>query len=49
VTCKKGAHWLPMIVIDLVHVSAEECFHTPPTSMAEWKERRLEYLASQQK
>jgi electron transport complex protein RnfB len=31
--------------IELVPVSAEEWFHVP-SSMAEWEERRLEYLAS---
>jgi Pyruvate/2-oxoacid:ferredoxin oxidoreductase delta subunit len=32
--------------IEMVPVSAEEWFHVP-NSMAEWEERRLEYLASQ--
>jgi electron transport complex protein RnfB len=36
----------PTDAIELVPVSAEEWFHTP-SSMAEWEERRLEYLASQ--
>jgi ferredoxin len=35
----------PTDVIELVPVSAEEWFHTP-SSMAEWEERRLEYLAA---
>jgi Na+-translocating ferredoxin:NAD+ oxidoreductase RNF subunit RnfB len=32
--------------IEMVPVSAEEWFHVP-SSMAEWEERRLEYLAAQ--
>jgi electron transport complex protein RnfB len=36
----------PTDAIELVPVSAEEWFHTP-ASMAEWEERRLEFLASQ--
>jgi Na+-translocating ferredoxin:NAD+ oxidoreductase subunit B len=32
--------------IEMVPVSAEEWFHTP-SSMAEWEERRLEFLAAQ--
>jgi ferredoxin len=36
----------PTDAIELVPVSEEEWFHTP-SSMAEWEERRLEYLASQ--
>ena len=35
----------PTDAIELVPVSAEEWFHVP-SSMAEWEERRLEYLAS---
>jgi MinD superfamily P-loop ATPase len=36
----------PTDAIELEPVSAQEWFHTP-SSMAEWEERRLEYLASQ--
>jgi Na+-translocating ferredoxin:NAD+ oxidoreductase subunit B len=36
----------PTDAIELVPVSAEEWFHVP-SSMAEWEERRLEYLAAQ--
>ena len=36
----------PSDAIELVPVSAEEWFHVP-SSMAEWEERRLEYLAAQ--
>jgi Pyruvate/2-oxoacid:ferredoxin oxidoreductase delta subunit len=35
----------PTDAIEMVPVSAEEWFHTP-SSMAEWEERRLEYLAA---
>ena len=36
----------PTDAIELVPVSAEEWFHIP-SSMAEWEERRLEFLAAQ--
>ena len=36
----------PTDAIEMVPVSAEEWFHVP-SSMAEWEERRLEYLAAQ--
>jgi hypothetical protein len=36
----------PTDAIDLMPVSKEEWFHTP-ASMAEWEERRLEFLAAQ--
>jgi hypothetical protein len=36
----------PTDAIELVPVSAEEWFHTP-SSMEEWEEMRLEYLAAQ--
>jgi len=36
----------PTDAIELAPVTAEEWFHTP-SSMAEWEERRLEYLAAQ--
>jgi NAD-dependent dihydropyrimidine dehydrogenase PreA subunit len=36
----------PTDAIELVPVSAEEWFHVP-SSMTEWEERRLEYLAAQ--
>jgi Na+-translocating ferredoxin:NAD+ oxidoreductase RNF subunit RnfB len=36
----------PTDAIELVPVSAEEWFHTP-SSMAEWEEMRLEFLAAE--